>query len=311
VRDKPRARIAADGWCLKTSLPRLKAPLEALYRSVDWSARAAEDAIRYPMRYPDPGDREIVALLSSCLAYGRVSLFGAQLDRVFPAMGPSPRRFVLDFDLAADAPAFADFRYRFSRPRDLAAFCLAARALLRRHGTLGAFFASGFSPADGTVGPALERFVDGFLGADLSAVFPRNRLSYGYRHMFPRPSTGGPCKRLHLFLRWMVRREPPDFGLWRGVPPSALLIPVDTHIEHMARAVGLTRRRTRNWRMAEEITERLRALDPDDPVKYDFSLCHKRMSGDCLGRRDALVCAPCRLRPVCLHWAPPARARRP
>jgi len=99
-----------------------------------------------------------------------------------------------------------------------------------------------------------------------------------------------------------VRREPPDFGLWRSIPPSALLMPVDTHIEHMARAVGLTRRRTRNWKMAEEITSRLRALDPDDPVKYDFSLCHKRMSGDCLGRRDAVVCAPCGLRPVCRHW---------
>jgi uncharacterized protein (TIGR02757 family) len=285
-----------------TSLPRLKAPLEALYRDTDWSARAGADAIQYPMRYPDPGDREIVALLSACLAYGRVSLFGAQLDLALGAMGASPRRFVLDFDVARQPHAFADFRYRFNRPRDLAAFCLAARDLVARHGSLGAFFASGFSPVDATVGPALERFVDGFLGADLAAVFPGNRLSYGYRHFFPRPSTGGPCKRLHLFLRWMVRREPPDFGLWRDVPPSALLMPVDTHIEHMARAVGLTRRRSRTWRMAEEITARLRELDPDDPVKYDFSLCHKRMSGDCLGRRDAVVCAPCRLRPVCLHW---------
>jgi len=285
-----------------TPLPRLKAPLDALYHGFDWAARASADAIRYPMRYPDPADREIVALLSACLAYGRVDLFGAQLDWVLGRMGASPRRFVVAFDPTSHARAFDGFRYRFNRPRDLAAFCVAARTLLVRHGSLGAFFAAGFSPAHQTVGPALERFVDGFLAQDLSAVFPRNRLSYGYRHFFPRPSTGGPCKRLHLFLRWMVRREPPDFGLWRDVPPSALLMPVDTHIEHMARAVGLTRRRTRNWKMAEEITARLRALDPDDPVKYDFSLCHKRMSGDCLGRRDAVVCAPCGLRPVCRHW---------
>jgi len=280
----------------------LKAPLDALYRDMDWPARTAADAIQYPMRYPDPGDRELVALLSACLAYGRVSLFGAQLELALAAMGRSPRRFVLGFDVARHADAFAGFRYRFNRPRDLAAFCVAARDILARHGSLGAYFAAGFSPSDGTVGPALERFVDGFLAADLSAVFPGRRLSYGYRHFFPRPSTGGPCKRLHLFLRWMIRREPPDFGLWREVPPSALLIPVDTHIEHMARALGLTRRRSRNWRMAEEITARLRSLDPDDPVKYDFSLCHKRMSGDCLGRRDALVCPPCQLRAVCRHW---------
>jgi uncharacterized protein (TIGR02757 family) len=170
------------------------------------------------------------------------------------------------------------------------------------HGSLRSFFAAGFSAGDANVGPALERFVDGFLTPDLSAVFPRNRLSYGYRHWFPRPSTGGACKRLHLYLRWMVRREAPDFGLWTEIPPSALLIPVDTHIENMARSIGLTRRRSRNWRMAEEITARLRALDPSDPVKYDFALCHKRMSGLCLNRRDVLVCEPCGLRPVCRHW---------
>ena len=285
-----------------TPSPRLKAPLEALYRGFDWAARAAEDAIRYPMRYSEPADREVVALLSSCLAYGRVDLFGAQLEWLLERLGASPAAFVRGFAPDRHAREFEGFRYRFNRPRDIVAFCVATRDILARHGSLGAFFGAGFSPADGTVGPALEHFVGGFLDRDLSAVFPGNRLSYGYRHLFPRPSTGGPCKRLHLFLRWMVRREPPDFGLWRDIPPAALLMPVDTHIEHMARAVGLTRRRSRNWKMAEEITARLRALDPDDPVKYDFSLCHKRMSGDCLGRRDAVVCAPCGLRVACRHW---------
>ena len=285
-----------------TSSPRLKAPLDRLYREFDWAARTGADAIRYPLRYAAPADREIVALLSACLAYGRVSLFGPQVELALGRMGPSPSRFVRRFDLATQARAFDGFRYRFNRPPDLVAFCLSARRILERHGSLGAFFTAGFASAEGKMGPALEHFVDGFLGEDLSAVFPRNRLSYGYRHLFPRPSTGGPCKRLNLFLRWMVRREPPDFGLWTAIPPAALLIPVDTHIEHMARAVGLTRRRSRTWRMAEEITAGLRRLDPLDPVKYDFSLCHKRMSGDCLGRRDAVVCAPCGLRVVCRHW---------
>ena len=276
--------------------------MERLYREVDWVVRAGEDAIRYPLRFPSPRDREVVALVSACLAYGRVDLFGPCVEWVLERMDPSPCQFVLDFDLKTQGRVFDGFRYRFNRPRDLLALCLSTQRILLQHGSLGAFFAGGFSPAHGTVGPALEAFVEGFLDQDLSAVFPRNRLSYGYRHFFPRPSTGGPCKRLHLFLRWMVRREPPDFGLWRDIPPAALLIPVDTHIEHMARAVGLTRRRSRNWRMAEEITAGLRRLDRDDPVKYDFSLCHKRMSGECLDRRDAVVCAPCGLRPVCRHW---------
>jgi len=138
--------------------------------------------------------------------------------------------------------------------------------------------------------------------ADVRAFFPRNRLSRGYRHLFPRPTGGGPCKRFHLFLRWMVRREPPDFGLWTSVAPARLLMPVDTHVENMSRAIGLTRRRSRTWRMAEEITARLAEIDPTDPVKFDFALCHKRMSGDCRDRRDRVICAPCGLRTVCLHW---------
>jgi hypothetical protein len=141
-------------------------------------------------------------------------------------------------------------------------------------------------------------------------LFPRGRLSRGYKHLFPLPSAGGPCKRLHLFLRWMVRREPPDLGLWTSVSPARLLMPVDTHVENMSRAIGLTRRRSRNWKMAEDITARLARIDPADPVKYDFALCHKRMSGDCRDRRDAVVCGPCGLRGVCRHWAPERRRAR-
>jgi uncharacterized protein (TIGR02757 family) len=281
---------------------RLKEPLERLYRDFDYAARVDRDAIRFPLRYPDPADREIVALLTACLAYGRVDLFGQALEPALAAMGPSPARFVRAFDVERAGARFRGFIYRFNRPRDLVAFCAAAREILGTYGSLEACFMAGYSPEDADVGPALDRFARAFLDADLKRVFPRGRLSRGYRHLFPLPSAGGPCKRLHLFLRWMVRREPPDFGLWRGVSPAKLLIPVDTHVENMSRAVGLTRRRTRNWRMAADITHRLAALDPDDPVKYDFALCHKRMSGDCLGRRDAVVCAPCGLRTVCLRW---------
>lgn len=287
----------------------LREPLERLYREFDYGARVGRDALQFPLRYTDPRDREIVALLTACLAYGRVDLFGRELEKALRAMGPSPFRFVSDFEPARDARAFDDFRYRFNRPRDLVAFCLAAREVLARYGTLEKCFAAGDPDGRGPIGPALERFARAFLDADLSKVFPRGRRSRGYRHLFPLPSVGGPCKRLHLFLRWMVRREPPDFGLWTGVSPARLLIPVDTHVENIARAIGLTRRRSRNWRMAEEITGRLAAVDPADPVKYDFALCHKRMSGDCLDRRDAKVCAPCGFRSVCRHWKGRARRR--
>jgi len=279
----------------------LRAPLERLYREFDYAGRVERDAIRFPLRYSDPRDREIVALLTACLAYGRVDLFGHALEGVLAAM-ESPWAFMRDFDPGRDAERFRDFIYRFNRPRDIVAFCVATRDVLARHGTLERCFVAGDRDPAGPIGPALERFARAFLDADFRAVFPRGRRSRGYRHLFPLPSGGGPCKRLHLFLRWMVRREAPDFGLWTSVSPARLLIPLDTHVENMSRAIGLTRRRSRNWRMAEEVTSRLATIDPDDPVKYDFALCHKRMSGDCLDRRDAVVCEPCGLRAVCRHW---------
>lgn len=292
-----------------TSSTALREPLERLYRDFDYAARVERDAIRFPLRYADPRDREIVALLTTCLAYGRVDLFGRELERVLTVMGPSPAGFVTGFDPRRAEGAFAGFMYRFNRPRDLTAFCVAARELLARHGTLEKVFLAGDRDEHGPIGAALEHFVRSFLDVDLSDVFPRGRLSRGYRHLFPVPSAGGPCKRMHLFLRWMVRRDPPDFGLWTSVSPARLLIPVDTHVENMSRAIGLTRRRSRTWRMAEEITARLARIDPADPVKYDFALCHKRMSGDCRDRRDAVVCAPCGLKVVCRHWTRGASAR--
>jgi uncharacterized protein (TIGR02757 family) len=285
-----------------TPTERRREPLERLYREFAYGARIGRDAIQFPLRYADARDREVVALLTACLAYGRVELFGRALDLALGRMGPSPAAFVAGFDPRRSPEVFAGFRYRFNRPRDVAAFCLAAREVLDRHGTLEKAFLAGDPDPAGPIGPALERFARAFLDADLREVFAAGRVSRGYRHLFPLPSAGGPCKRLHLFLRWMVRREAPDLGLWPGIDPARLLVPVDIHVENMSRAIGLTRRRARTWRMAEEITGALRRLDARDPVKYDFALCHTRMAGDCRDRRDPVVCPPCGLRPVCRHW---------
>jgi uncharacterized protein (TIGR02757 family) len=280
---------------------RLRGPLERLYRDYDYDGRVASDAIQYPRRYADPLDREVVALLAASLAYGRVSLFGPWVERLLGWLGPSPRAFVAAFDPARDAARFAPFHYRFTRGRDVAAAVLAIRRLLDRHGSLRKAFLAGYEDGEADVHPSLARFAGAILRQDFRPVGMR-RLSRGLRHLFPDPAAGGACKRWHLFLRWMVRREPPDFGDWPEVSPAKLVIPLDTHVANMAHAIRLTRLRTRTGRMAADVTATLRRLDPADPVKYDFALCHTRMRGDCLDRRDARVCPACRLRPVCRHW---------
>ena len=205
------------------------------------------------------------------------------------------------FDPARDAPRFAPFHYRFTRGRDVAAAVLAIHRLIERHGTLRAAFVAGYSADEPDIRPALGRFAASILEQDFRPV-GMPRPTRGFRHLFPDPATGGACKRWHLFLRWMIRRDPPDFGDWREVSPSKLLIPLDTHIANMAHAIRLTRLRSRTGRMAADVTETLRRLDPADPVKYDFALCHTRMRGDCLDQRDPRVCPGCGLRPVCRHW---------
>ena len=280
---------------------RIRGPMDALYAGYDYEARSARDAIQFPQRYADPLDREIVALLSASLAYGRVDLFAAWIDRLLGWLGDSPRAFALAFDPGRDAAVFAPFHYRFTRGIDLAAAMLAIHRLLLRHGSLRAAFLGGYSETDPDVRPALDRFAAEILEQDFRPVGLR-RPSRGLTHLFPRPRDGGACKRWNLFLRWMVRREYPDFGDWPEVSTAKLVIPLDTHIASMAGAIRLTRLRSRTWRMAADITGTLRNLDPTDPVKYDFALCHTRMRGDCLDRRDAQVCPGCGLRPVCRHW---------
>ncbi len=136
----------------------------------------------------------------------------------------------------------------------------------------------------------------------------RGRGTRGLRHLLPDPAGPGASKRWNLYLRWMVRGpDAVDLGLWHEVPASALVVPLDTHVHRVARALGLTARPDASWRTAEEITAALALLDPQDPVRYDFALCHLGMSGACPARRERARCEACVLGEECLAWA---RARR-
>ena len=245
---------------------RLKQPLDRLCREFDWTLRVRQDAIQFPLRYSDPADIELAGLFASCMAYGRVDLFGPWVDWTLAAHG------------GVAGPLRPGLRPREAPEASFPASATASTASATCWPS--AWPPSGSSSATARSRPSSSRATPrsiptwarpsstsqrAFARRTSRPSFPRNRLSYGFKHWFPLPSTGGACKRLHLYLRWMVRREAPDFGIWSGVPPSALLMPVDTHIENMARSIGLTRRRSRNWRMVEEITGRLKRSRPGRP----------------------------------------------
>jgi uncharacterized protein (TIGR02757 family) len=214
-------------------------------------------------------------------------------------LGPSPAA------VAQSRPAellkrTRGFTYRMTGERDVACLLYGAGALLRAHGSLGAAFARHFR---GDVREALAGFIEDLLSADFTPLIGQRGPTRRLKHLLPHPGRGSACKRMNLFLRWMVRGpDGVDFGLWKFVPESALVVPLDTHVHRIGRFIGLTRRKDLSWRTAEDVTARLRLLDAADPVRYDFALSHLGISGACASRKDARRCEGCPLKPVCRFW---------
>jgi uncharacterized protein (TIGR02757 family) len=283
----------------------LRPLLDGLDARLGVAARLQADPVELPRRYADPLDQEIAALFAASLAYGRADLFKPLVARLLAAMGPSPAAFVRAFARAPDPAAFSFAVYRFNRPRDLAALAAGAGHVALAHGSLGARFAGLFREGGGGpdgLRPALAAFARDLREAPPVGPLLRGRGRRGLRHLLPDAAGAGASKRWNLYLRWMVRGpDAVDLGAWRGlVPRAALVVPLDTHVHRVARCLGLTRRADATWRTAEEITRALRRVDPEDPVRYDFALCHLGMSGACPARRDPARCAACPLAAACL-----------
>lgn len=279
--------------------------LLALLAGTDAAGRMRGDPVELPHRYREQLDVEVSALLSAALAYGRVDLFKPRLAELLDGLGPHPGRTARDLAPRELLERTRGFSYRMTDGRDVACLLHGAGQIARVHGTLGAAFVAHHRRLGGdTVREALGAFVDDLLAPDFRPITgartrePTRRL----KHLLPHPARGSACKRLNLFLRWMIRpADGVDFGLW-DVPASALVIPLDTHVHRIGGFIGLTRRKDLSWRTAAEITGRLRALDDDDPVRFDFALSHLGISGSCPSRRDERKCAGCPLRPICRHW---------
>lgn len=291
----------------------LGAPLEQLYRTFD-HVDAATDPVHIVRRYPAPEDREIVGFCAAGLAFGRVASVLASIEALLTVMGPSPTAFVRRFDVRRDGRRLMPLGHRWIRGRDLAALMVILQRMLREAGSLEQFFVDGDDPAVPDVGPALDAFSVRALQTDLRPAYgargagpfgPAGKRP-GVCYFFPRPSAGSACKRLNLFLRWMVRKDAIDLGVWPRVSPARLIVPLDTHVIRLGRCLRLTRYATPGWKMAAEITAALRAIDPADPVRYDFSLCHVGMMNAC-GYGRAQQDSQCPLRG---HCRPRGRPRR-
>ena len=268
----------------------LRARLEALLASYDFEAHRRDDPVSFVHRYTDRDDVEIVALLAALLAFGNVVSIRRSIARALDRLDGEPAAVLARAEEPELCARFDGFVHRVYRGEHIARLLHRAKVIRTRDGSLGASFTEGYRRAG--FREALGELADRLRGPNPTPSM---------RHLVPDPAKGSACKRLLLFSRWMIRpADGVDLGLW-DVPPRALVIPVDTHILRIAHNLGLTERTDASWRTAETITERLRAFDPDDPVKYDFALCHLGISRRCPSRRDRALCAPCVLRPSCRH----------
>jgi uncharacterized protein (TIGR02757 family) len=254
---------------------RLRAALERLYRHYTRTEHIDSDPVLFVHRYREPRDREIAGLIASSLAFGNVKQIKRSVETVLSAMGP-PARFIEQNDLPAMMRAFRGFRHRYVGERELCSMLTGARRVCEDYGTLGACFQAQFRAEERTVVAALERFINCF-------HLP-NRIETNY--LLPLPSCGSACKRLHLFLRWMVRRDAVDWGGWQEIPPSSLVVPLDTHMHRIGLSLGLTRRKSGDLRTALELTGAFARLNPDDPVKYDFALTRLGILGNANGKES-------------------------
>jgi len=270
----------------------LKVRLDALVLAPDRLERRGSDPVSIVHRFETAGDREVVGLVAATLAFGNVVAIRKSIERVLVALGPDPARSI---DAASErdlARRLSTFRHRVYRGDDVARMLANAATIRREHGSLGAYYADALARSSDPT-EALAVLADSLRGA---------RPERGLAHLVPDPRKGSASKRLWLYLRWMVRPDDGiDLGLW-PIAASSLVIPVDTHVLRIGRNLGLTRRTDASARTALEITASLRELDPEDPVRYDFAICHLGVSRACPSRRVDETCRSCALRDVCLAY---------
>lgn len=249
----------------------LRSILDRAYAEYD--ARWIEpDPVQFVWRYQRTDDREVAGLIASSLAYGNVTQIKKSVEVVLETLGVHPARAIDSIDGTVAREALRGFKHRFNNATDVACLFVFLREMRRAAGSVEGFFANEGPVTDIRI--ALESFVRRTLALPRDGLYGRGPLPQdaGVRFFFPSPEDGSACKRINLFLRWMVRADSVDPGGWTQVPRSTLLIPLDAHIINIGRSARLTRRASPGWSMAEEITVALRACDPADPVKYDFPL---------------------------------------
>ncbi len=277
----------------------MKNILENLYTKYNHRRFVPPDPLQFVYRYSDRRDMEIVALLSAVLAYGRVAQIEKSLIRLFDFFGDSPYEFVLNFN-PEKARQLKNFKHRFTTGDDICDLLILLKEVLANYDNLEDFFLLGYNADDRNLMPALSQFCQTLI--KMYTTRHSTKASRGLRYLLTDPAGGSACKRLNLFLRWMVRNDEVDTGLWKFVDQAKLVVPIDVHMGRLSKILGLHNRKTMSLSAAIEITSGFAEIEPTDPVKYDFALCRIGILDHCTGKlRNS--CQDCQLHDLCLDFS--------
>lgn len=233
------------------------------------------DPIQVVKKLQNDEDIEIFGFITSLFAYGNVKKIIQISEDILNLMGNRPVQFLRNFNATDFQKKFPDFKYRFYTNNDISKLFLMLQYLLLNKKSIYSIFIENYCRNDINIERGLIGISDEFMKIASIKNFP---FTQGLKFMFSSPASGSPCKRMNMFLRWMVRKDRIDFGIWSSISPNKLVIPIDTHIYKISKELNLTSLKSPSWRMAVEITENLKKFSADDPVKYDFALCHIGMS---------------------------------
>jgi uncharacterized protein (TIGR02757 family) len=250
---------------LKLIISKIKELLDSLY--IEYNSFASSIDPNWDLRrFKTKSDIELAAFIVSCYSYGNVASINSFTESVFKHTGKNLTNFIKASDFTTPHRD-TNLYYRFNSDSDFFMLLLSLQTALKQYGSLKNLFLRGYSESDVNIIPALTHFSENLR----SFVMPTKSFEY----LIPPVARNSTCKRLNLFLRWMVRKDNIDFGFWgREVNPSKLIIPVDTHVYKVALKLGLVKRKSCDMQFAIELTNKLKQFDPEDPVKYDFALCH-------------------------------------
>ncbi|MBW1998727.1 MAG: TIGR02757 family protein [Deltaproteobacteria bacterium] len=247
--------------------------LELIHSIYHHRAFVDPDPLLFLYDYGDVVDREIAGLVASSLAYGRVVQIMRSVSKVLGPMGENPSQFLANTSLEGLNVIYKDFRHRFTTGEEIALMLYGVKLVLQEYGSLQACFLEGMNREDDTILPALSPFVERI----------KEGASISRSSLLPTPEGGSACKRLNLFMRWMVRKDQVDPGGWDVISPSLLVIPLDTHMHRIGLRLGFTGRKQGDMLAALEITNAFRKISPEDPVRYDFALTRLGIRGETEG----------------------------